>query len=63
MTTLTHKGFVESTVGSADRRTTLLSLTPAGVDGQPRVTQIEQNLYGAITLILDDDQVAAVLPN
>jgi DNA-binding MarR family transcriptional regulator len=62
MSTLTQKGFVESTVGSADRRTTLLSLTSAGLDAARTVSQIEQNLYGALTLTLDDDQMVAVLP-
>jgi MarR family transcriptional regulator, organic hydroperoxide resistance regulator len=62
MSTLTHKGLVESAIGSADRRTTLLSLTSTGNDAARTVSQIEQNLYGAISLILDDDQVAAVLP-
>lgn len=62
MSTLTHKGLVESTVGSADRRTTLLSLTPTGTDAARAVSEIEHNLYGALTSILDDDQVAAVLP-
>ena len=62
MSTLTHTGMVESTVGSADRRTTLLSLTPAGIDAARAVSQIEHNLYGALTAILDDDQVAAALP-
>jgi DNA-binding MarR family transcriptional regulator len=63
MGTLTHKGFVESTVGTSDRRTTLLSLTSAGINAARTVSQIEQDLYGALTSILDDDQmVVAVLP-
>lgn len=62
MSTLTQKGLVEPSVGSADRRTTLLSLTSAGVDAARKVSQIEQNFYGALTSVLDDDQVAAVLP-
>jgi DNA-binding MarR family transcriptional regulator len=62
MSTLTQKGLVESTVGSRDRRTTLLSLTPAGVDAARTVSQIEQNLYTALGFILSDDQVAAALP-
>ena len=62
MSTLTHKGLVESTVGSADRRTTLLSLSPEGIDAARTVSEIEQNLYVALTSILDDDQVAAALP-
>jgi DNA-binding MarR family transcriptional regulator len=62
MGTLTHKGFVESTVGSADRRTTLLALTSAGIEAARTVSQIEQDLYGTLRLILDDDQVVAVLP-
>lgn len=62
MSTLAHKGLVESTVGSTDRRTTQLSLTPAGIDAARTVSEIEQNLYGALSAVLDDDQVAAVLP-
>ncbi|HEX3794351.1 MAG TPA: winged helix DNA-binding protein [Acidimicrobiales bacterium] len=62
MGTLAHKGLVESAVGSADKRTTLLSLTSTGMDAARAVHQIEQNLYGALRMILDDDQVAAVVP-
>lgn len=62
MSTLTHKGFVESSAGSADRRTTLLSLTPAGIDAARTVSQIEQNLYAALAIILDDNQLSAALP-
>jgi DNA-binding MarR family transcriptional regulator len=62
MSTLTHKGLVESAVGSADGRTTLLSLTSAGIDASRTVSQIEQDFYGAVTFILGDDQLAAVLP-
>jgi DNA-binding MarR family transcriptional regulator len=62
MGTLAHKGFVESTAGSADRRTTLLSLTSAGIDAARSVSQIEQDFYTAISFTLDEDQVAAVLP-
>jgi MarR family transcriptional regulator, organic hydroperoxide resistance regulator len=62
MSTLTHKGLVESTAGSTDRRTTLLSLTPEGVDAAHTVSEIEQNLYRALTSIVNNDQVAAVLP-
>lgn len=62
MSTLTQKGLVESTVGATDRRTTLLSLTSAGVDAAQTVSAIEQNLYTALGSILGDDQVAAALP-
>lgn len=62
MSTLTQKGLVESTVGSTDRRTTLLSLTAAGVDAARTVSQIEQNLYAALGLVLGEDQVVAALP-
>jgi DNA-binding MarR family transcriptional regulator len=62
MSTLTHKRLVESTPGSPDRRTIQLSLTPAGIDAARIVSQIEQNLYAALTMILDDDQLSAVLP-
>jgi len=62
LSTLTHKGFVDSTAGPTDRRTTLLSLTRAGVDAARTVSQIEQDLYAAISFTLDEDRVAAVLP-
>jgi MarR family transcriptional regulator, organic hydroperoxide resistance regulator len=62
MSTLTRKGLVESTVGSVDRRITLLSLTSAGVDTARTVSQIEQSFYGAVTLIVDDDHVKDALP-
>src|ERR1700752_3550198 len=62
MSTLTNKGLVESTAGSADRRTTQLSLTPAGVDAARTGREIQQNLYVALASILDDDQLAAALP-
>src|ERR1700728_1235552 len=48
MSTLTHKGLVESAVGSADGRTTLLSLTSAGIDAARTVSQIEQDFYGVL---------------
>jgi len=62
MSTLTHKGFVASTAGSADRRTTVLSLTAAGIEAARTVSEIEQHLYAALGMILDDDQVANALP-
>ena len=62
MSTLTHKGLVESTAGAEDRRTTLLSLTSAGIDAARAVSDIEHNLYSALTLILGADQVAVALP-
>ncbi len=62
MSTLSHKGLVESTVGSDDGRTTVLSLTSAGIAAARTVSQIEQDFYGALTSILDDDQVVSVLP-
>jgi MarR family transcriptional regulator, organic hydroperoxide resistance regulator len=62
MSTLTRKGLVESTAGSGDGRITLLSLTSAGIDTARTVSQIEQDLYGTLTMVVDDDQVAAVLP-
>lgn len=61
MSTLAGKGLVESTVGAADRRTTLLSLTAEGVDAAQRVSEVEQNLYVALGSILDDDQLAGAL--
>jgi DNA-binding MarR family transcriptional regulator len=62
MSTLTAKGLVETTPDSADRRATLLSLTPAGIDAARTVSQIEENLYTALTVIVGDDPVAAALP-
>jgi len=62
MSTLTNKGLVQSTEGAVDRRTTLLSLTAAGVDAARNVGQIEQNLYGALAMILGEDEFAAALP-
>jgi len=62
MGTLTHKGLVESTAGSADRRTTMLSLTSAGIDAARTVSQIEQGLYEGLALIVGADQVSAALP-
>src|ERR1700747_1719502 len=62
MSPLTNKGLVESTAGAADRRTTLLSLSPAGIDAARTVSEIEQNLYAALASTLDDDQLAAALP-
>jgi DNA-binding MarR family transcriptional regulator len=62
MSTLALKGLVASAAGSADRRTTQLSLTPAGIDAARTVREVERNLYAAFTTILDDDQVSAVLP-
>jgi DNA-binding MarR family transcriptional regulator len=62
MGTLTHKGLVESTPGSADRRTTQLSLTPAGLDAARTVSRVEQDLYAALTTILHDGHLDAVLP-
>ena len=62
MSTLASKGLVESTAGTADRRTTVLSLTSAGLDAAQIVSQIEQNLYQGLNYILDDAQVAAAMP-
>ena len=62
MSTLTHKGLVESSADRRDRRTTLLSLTPAGTDAAAAVSQIEQNLYSVLKMILDADQLAAAVP-
>jgi DNA-binding MarR family transcriptional regulator len=62
MSTLAHKGLVESTAGPQDRRTTLLSLTRAGIDAARTVSHIEQNLYQALGFILAEDQVTAALP-
>jgi DNA-binding MarR family transcriptional regulator len=62
MSTLTHKALVESAVGSADGRTTLLSLTSAGIDAARTVSQIEQDFYEVVTIALGDARVAAALP-
>jgi MarR family transcriptional regulator, organic hydroperoxide resistance regulator len=62
MSTLTHKGLVESTAEPEDRRTTQLSLTSTGIDAARTVSHIERDLYDVLALILADDQVAAALP-
>jgi DNA-binding MarR family transcriptional regulator len=62
MATLAHKGLVQSTAGSADRRTTLMSLADEGATAARTVSLIEQDLYSALTMILSDDQLAAALP-
>jgi DNA-binding MarR family transcriptional regulator len=62
MSTLAHKGLVESTAGSADRRTTHISLTPEGIDAARTVSQVERDLYAALATSLDDDELSAALP-
>lgn len=62
MSTLTDKGLVTSTANTEDRRSTLLSLTPAGRKAARVVTGIEQDFYSALTSIMDEDQIAAALP-
>lgn len=62
MSTLARKGLVESSASPADGRITLLSLTPAGNDAAHAVSQIEQDLYSALSLMVDDHQVGAALP-
>ncbi len=62
MATLVSKGLVQSTAGSADRRTTLQSLTTEGLEAARTVSRIEQDLYSALALVLSDDQVNAALP-
>jgi MarR family transcriptional regulator, organic hydroperoxide resistance regulator len=62
MSTLTQKGLVESTVGATDRRTTLLSLSPAGVAAAHIVTEIERNLYTGLGLIVSEEQIEAAMP-
>jgi DNA-binding MarR family transcriptional regulator len=60
--TLARKGLVESRVEASDGRITLLSLTQAGIEAAQAVTQVEQDLYAAFTLILDDNAVDIALP-
>jgi DNA-binding MarR family transcriptional regulator len=62
MSTLTTKGLVESSIGTEDRRTTVLSLTRAGSAMARTVSDIEANLYAALGSILDARAVAAALP-
>lgn len=62
ISTLTTKGLAESTVSEDDRRSTLISLTPAGRKAARIVSQIEHDLYIALASIVGDDQVAAALP-
>jgi DNA-binding MarR family transcriptional regulator len=61
MSTLAGKGLVQSSGDPADGRITLLSLTPAGTDAAAAVQQIEQDLYAALSLMVDDHQVSAAL--
>lgn len=62
VSTLTSKGLVQSAAGPDDRRTTLVSLTAAGVDAARAVSAVEQSLYAALGFVLSDDQVDAALP-
>jgi MarR family transcriptional regulator, organic hydroperoxide resistance regulator len=62
MSTIAHKGLVESSAGTADRRTTLLSLTASGLDAAREISRIEQDFYGALAEMMDENQVGAVLP-
>jgi DNA-binding MarR family transcriptional regulator len=62
MSTLTRKGLVESSSDASDRRTTLLLLTQEGIKAARAVDQIEQDLYAALTLMLDSRQVDSALP-
>ncbi len=62
MATLAHKGLVESMPGAEDRRTTVLSLTDAGRKAARTVSEIEQDLYATLALVLSEDQLAAALP-
>ncbi|HJQ05415.1 MAG TPA: winged helix DNA-binding protein [Nocardioides sp.] len=62
MSTLARKGLVETGTDPDDGRATLLSLTPAGAAAARKVTEVEQALYAGLRLLVDDDQVEAVLP-
>jgi len=62
MATLADKGLVQSTPGSADRRTTLQSLTNEGRKAARTVSQIEQDLYSNLTAVLSDNELEAALP-
>lgn len=62
MSTLARKGLVESSASPVDGRITLLSLTPAGTEAAQAVSQIEQDLYSALSMMVDDHQVSAALP-
>ncbi|WP_249011566.1 MarR family winged helix-turn-helix transcriptional regulator [Conexibacter sp. DBS9H8] len=62
MSTLAQKGLVESAVGATDRRTTVLSLTAKGIDAARAVGEAEANLSAALGALLDDGQLATVLP-
>lgn len=61
MSTLMNKGLVEATTGPEDRRTTLLSLTSAGVAAAKVVSKIERDLYAGLSMILGDDEVATAV--
>lgn len=62
MATLATKGLVVATAGSEDRRTTLLSLTDEGRQAARTVSLIERDLYSALALVLDEDQLACTIP-
>jgi DNA-binding MarR family transcriptional regulator len=62
VSTLVNKGLVESTVSPNDRRSTLITLTPAGRKAAQVVSAIERDLYAGLTSIVGDDKIAAALP-
>lgn len=62
MSTLVRKGLVVSTAGADDRRTTRLSLTDLGVAAARTVTDVEQDLYDGLRLVLDERRVSDALP-
>ena len=60
--TLARKGLVESSSDPSDRRITLVSLTTAGAEAAQAVGRVEQDLYAALSMMLDEKQVAAAVP-
>ncbi len=62
MSTLAHKGLVESSSDPMDGRITLLTLTAAGNAAAGAVSQVEHDLYATLALLVDEDQVDAALP-
>ncbi|HWU33062.1 MAG TPA: winged helix DNA-binding protein [Marmoricola sp.] len=62
MSTLARKGLVGSKADPDDGRSTLLSLTPAGVKAAKAVGKAEQELYATLALMTTEEQIHAALP-
>jgi DNA-binding MarR family transcriptional regulator len=62
MSTLARKGLVEPGADPDDGRTTLLSLTPAGVEAARAVSTVEEALYAGLSSLVSDRQLRSALP-